>query len=62
MHDATKWFNELEGDFKKSPIGEYANRVRRRRPDQSDRIKCGRATDCLHNSGTSAPEELSRRT
>src|SRR5450432_4640172 len=26
MHDAPKRFNELEGDFKKSSIGEYANR------------------------------------
>jgi len=24
MHDATKQFNELEGDLKKSLIGEYA--------------------------------------
>jgi hypothetical protein len=43
MHDATKQLNELAGDLKTSPIGELANHVRGRRPDQSDCIKRRRA-------------------
>jgi hypothetical protein len=35
MHDATKRFNELEGDLKNSQIGEYTNRVSGCRPDSS---------------------------
>src|SRR5260370_38613368 len=51
MHDATKQLNELAGDLKTSPIGELANRVRGRRPDQSDFIKRRRAIGGVHNSG-----------
>src|SRR5260370_5706195 len=51
MHDATKQLNELAGDLKTRSIGELANRVRGRRPDQSDCIKRRRAIGCVHNSG-----------